>query len=39
MIKKIQSIDSLETYGVNKDLKCKKEEIKYNHVIKQYKDD
>ena len=39
MIKKIQSIDSLERYGANKDLKCKTEEIKHNHVIKQYEND
>ena len=35
----MQSIDSIETYayGTNKDLVCKKEEIKYNNKIKQYK--
>ena len=35
----MQSIDSLETYGyrMNKDLVCKKEEIKCNNIIKQYK--
>ena len=35
----MQSIDSIEIYeyGMNKDLVCKKEEIKCNIVIKQYK--
>ena len=35
----MQSIDSIETYayGMNKDLVCKKEEIKYNNIIKQCK--
>ena len=35
----MQSIDLIETYakGMNKDLLCKKEEIKCNNVIKQYK--
>ena len=35
----MQSIDSIETYayGTRKDLVCKKGEIKYNNVIKQYK--
>ena len=34
-----QSTDSIETYsqGMNKDLVCKKEEIKCNNIIKQYK--
>ena len=34
----IQSVDSKETYayGKNKDLVCKKENIKYNNIIKQY---
>ena len=37
--KRIQSIDSIETYahGASKYLLCKKEEIKYNNMIKQYK--
>ena len=35
----MQSIDLIETYayGMNKDLVCKKEEIKCNNIIKQYK--
>ena len=35
----MQSIDSIETYvyGTSKDLACKKEEIKCNNIIKQYK--
>ena len=35
----MQSIDSIETYsyGTSKDLACKKEEIKCNDIIKQYK--
>ena len=41
MIKKIQSIDSIEAYayGTSKDLVSKKEEIKCNNIIKQYKND
>ena len=37
--KRMQSIDSIETYayGTSKDLICKKEKIKLNNVIKQYK--
>ena len=37
--KRMQSIDSVETYahGMNKNLVCKKEEIKCNNIIKQYK--
>ena len=37
--KRMQSIDSIETNGcgMNKDLVCKKEEIKCNNIIKQYK--
>ena len=37
--KRMQSIDSIETcdYGMNKNLVCKKEEIKCNNIIKQYK--
>ena len=37
--KRIQPIDSIETYayGTNKDLVCKKEEIKRNNIIKYYK--
>ena len=39
--KRIQSTDSIERYGyrTSKDLVCKKEEIKCNNVIKQYKND
>ena len=35
----MQSIDSIEThaYGMNKDLGCKKEEIKCSNIAKQYK--
>ena len=35
----MQSIDSIETYayGMNKELVCKKEKIKYNNIIIQYK--
>ena len=35
------SKDSIETYayGTRRDHACKKEEIKCNNVIKQYKDD
>ena len=35
----MQLIDSTETYvyGMSKDLGSKKEEIKYNNVIKRYK--
>ena len=37
MIKK--SIDSVETYahGTSKDLMCKKQEIKCNKIMRQYK--
>ena len=37
----MQSIYSIETYvhGISKDLVCKKEEIKCNNIIKQYKND
>ena len=37
--KRIQSVDSIEThaYGMNENLVCKKEEIKCNNIIKQYK--
>ena len=37
--KRMQSIDLIEThsYGVNKNLVCKKEGIKFNNIIKQYK--
>ena len=37
--KRIQSINSIETYayGMNKDLVYKKEEIKCNNIMKQYK--
>ena len=39
MIRKIQSIDSIETYAnrLSKDLVRKKEEIKCNNIIKQEK--
>ena len=39
--KRIQSIDSIETYayGTNKDLVSEKEVIKYNNIIKRYKND
>ena len=35
--KKMQSIDSIETYvyGINKDVVCKKEEIKCTNIKKQ----
>ena len=35
----MQSIDSKITYayGINEDLVCKKEEVKCNDIIKQYK--
>ena len=35
----MQSIDSIETnaYGMSQDLICKKENIKRNNIIKQYK--
>ena len=35
----MQSIDFVETcaYGMNKSLECKKEEIKCNNILKQYK--
>ena len=35
---RIKPIDSIETYayGTRKGLVCKKEEIKYNNIIKQY---
>ena len=35
----MQSIDSTEKYahGTSKDLVCKKEEVKCNNIIKQYK--
>ena len=37
MIKKLQSINFIETYayGINKDLVCKRKEIKCNNMIKQ----
>ena len=37
--KRIQSIDSIETYaiGTSKDLACKNRKIKCNNIIKQYK--
>ena len=37
--KRMQSLDSIETYayGIKKYLVCKKEEIKFNNIIKQYK--
>ena len=35
----MQSIDLIETYtyGLSKDLVCKKEEVKCNNIIKLYK--
>ena len=35
MIKKMQSIDSIETYtyGMRKDLICKKEETKFSNIL------
>ena len=38
--KRMQSIGLKETYayGMDKDLECKKEEVKCNNIIKQYKD-
>ena len=35
----MQSIDSIETFarGASKHLVCKKEEIKFKNIIKQYK--
>ena len=35
--KRIQSTDSIETYGTRKYLVCEKEEVKYDNIIKQYK--
>ena len=37
--KRIQSIDLIKTcaYEMSKDLVCKKEEIKCNNLVKQYK--
>ena len=35
----MQSIDLIDTYGMNKDLVSEKEEIKCNNIIKQYKND
>ena len=37
--KRKQSIDLIETYsqGTSKNLICKKEKIKHNNIIKQYK--
>ena len=37
--KRMQPIDLIETYayGINKNLVCKKEEIKCNNILKQYK--
>ena len=39
--KRIQSIDWMKTnaYEMSKDLVSEKEEIKYNHIIKRYKND
>ena len=39
--KRIQSIDSIKTYtyGTSNDLVFKKEEVKYNNIIKQYQND
>ena len=30
----MQSIDPIDTYGMNKDLLCKREEVKCNNIIK-----
>ena len=35
--KRMQSIDSTETYGTSKDLLSNKEKIKCNNIIKRYK--
>ena len=37
--RRMKSINSIETYayGINKDLVFKKDEIKYNNIIRQYK--
>ena len=37
--KRMRATDSIETYayGTNKDLKCKKEKLKRNNIIKQCK--
>ena len=37
--KRMQPTDLIETYayGINKNLVCKKEEIKCNNILKQYK--
>ena len=37
--KRMQSVDLIETYayGMNQNLVCKKEGIKCNNIIKQYK--
>ena len=39
MIVQMGSVDLIETYayGTSKDLICKKENIKHNNIIKQYK--
>ena len=39
--KRIQSIDSVElcAYGTSKKLVCKKQKVKRNNIIKQYKND
>ena len=39
--KRIQPINSIErcAYGTRKDLACRKDEIKCNNIIKQYKND
>ena len=39
--KRIQSIDSIGTYGYgpSKTLICRKEESKFNNIIKQYEND
>ena len=39
--KRIQSLDSIRTYayGEYKSLVCKKKEVKYNNIIKQYRND
>ena len=35
----MQTIDLTEAYGASKDLVSEKEEIKYNNIIKGYKND
>ena len=39
--KRMQSIDSIEAYayGTSNDLVSEKEEVKYNNIVKRYKND